>query len=290
MRFAFIDGYRGELSRAHLCRIFGVSARGLRAWRHRPPSNRIRQDLILSAHMRAQAKLCNFSYGRIRMTLELKELGFDAGERRVSRLMAANDIKVIRTHKYKRTTDSGHNRPFASNLIGRDFSANAPNQKWVSDISYIWTREGWLYLAVVIDLYSRKVVGWATSDRLKRDLALEALRMAIQRRRPPAGCIHHSDRGSQYCAYEYQKLLNAHALVSSMSGKGNAYDNAACESFFKTIKAELIWRGQWFTRAQAKDAIARYIDGFYNQRRRHSALGYLSPINFEASKRLQNAA
>ena len=273
-----------------LCRVMRVSSRGYRVWRRRPLSKRAREDMILSAHIRAQAKLCNFSYGRIRMTMELKELGFYVGERRVSRLMVANDIKVVRTHKYKKTTDSKHSFPFAENLLGRDFMATAPNTKWVSDISYIWTREGWLYLAVVIDLYSRKVIGWATSDRLKRDLALRALQMAIIRRRPPAGCVHHSDRGSQYCAYDYQKLLKTHGLVVSMSGKGNAYDNAACESFFKTIKAELIWRDQWFTRAQTHAAIANYIDEFYNSRRRHSAIGYLSPINFETSQRLNYTA
>ncbi len=290
MRFAFIDSYRGELTQTHLCRIFGVTTRGLRAWRKRPISKRAREDMILSAHIRAQAKLCNFSYGRIRMTMELRDLGFSVGERRVSRLMAANDIKVERRHKYKRTTDSKHGFPFAENRLERDFTASAPDQKWVSDISYIWTREGWLYLAVVIDLFSRKIIGWATSDRLKHDLALRALQMAILRRRPPAGCIHHSDRGSQYCAYDYQKLLKAHGLKPSMSGKGNCYDNAACESFFKTIKAELIWRGQWLKRVQTHKAIASYIDGFYNPRRRHSAIGYVSPINFETSQRMNYAA
>ena len=290
MRFAFIDSYRGTLTQTHLCRIFGVTARGLRAWRKRPISERAREDIVLSAHIRAQAKLCNFSYGRIRMTMELRDLGFYVGERRVSRLMAANDIKVERRHKYKKTTDSRHGFPFAENLLRRDFMATTPNTKWVSDISYIWTKEGWLYLAVVIDLFSRKIIGWATSDRLKRDLALRALQMAILRRRPPAGCVHHSDRGSQYCAYDYQKMLKAHGLIASMSGKGNCYDNAACETFFKTIKAELIWRGQWFTRAQTHAAIANYIDEFYNPHRRHSAIGYSSPMDFETSQRLNYAA
>ena len=251
--------------------------------------------MVLSAHIRAQARLCNFSYGRIRMTMEMKELGFHIGERRVARLMVANDVGVVRTRKYKRTTDSNHGFPFADNLLvnssgDRDFTATAPNQKWVSDISYIWTREGWLYLAVIIDLFSRKVVGYATSDRLKRDLALQALRMALTRRQPPAGCIHHSDRGSQYCSQDYQKLLRQDSLRPSMSGKGNCYDNAACETFFKTIKAELIWRGQWFTRNQATSAIGGYIDGFYNSRRRHSAIGYAAPIQFENGQRQKHAA
>lgn len=293
MRFAFIDGYGGELSRKHLCRLFRVSDRGFRDWRGRSPSQRSREDLVLAAHIRAQSRLCNFSYGRIRMTMELRDLGFFVGERRVARLMAANDIKVIRTHKYKRTTDSRHGFPFAHNLLKQDFESALPNQKWVSDISYVWTKEGWLYLAVVIDLFSRKVVGWETSDRLKRDLAVRALRMAIMRRRPNADCIHHSDRGSQYASYDYQKLLKKHGLQPSMSGKGNCYDNAACETFFKTIKSELLWRSSWQTRDQAHGAIAKYIDEFYNPRRKHSTLGYLAPNQFEAkmnTRKTQNYA
>jgi putative transposase len=284
-RFMFIERMKKAYPIEMLCRFKRVSSRGFRAWRARPLSVRAREDMILSAHLRAQAKFCNFSYGRIRMTMELKELGFSIGERRTARLIAVNDIKVIRTQKYKRTTDSNHAFPFAENLLERDFVAETPNQKWVTDISYIWTREGWLYLAVVIDLFSRKIIGWATSDRLKRDLAL---RMALTRRRPLEGCIHHSDLGSQYCAYEYQKLLQAHGLRASMSGKGNAYDNAACASFFKTIKAELIWRGQWITRTQTEMAIGNYIDRFYNPVRKHSAVGYLAPMKFEEKMKARN--
>ena len=290
MRFAFIERMKKAYSIEMLCRVMRVSSRGFRAWRCRPVNERARQDMVLAAHIRAQAKLCNFSYGRIRMTMELRDLGFHIGERRVARLMAANDIKVIRTHKYKRTTDSRHGLPFACNLLGQDFAAHAPNQKWVSDISYIWTREGWLYLACVIDLYSRKVIGWATSNRLKHDLALQALRMAIMHRRPLPECIHHSDRGSQYCAHQYQKMLKSYGLKASMSAKGNCYDNAACETFFKTIKAELIWRQQWLTRYQAETAIAAYINGFYNSRRRHSAIGYIAPVEFEHRQRQKYAA
>lgn len=288
MRFAFIEQMKKAYPIEMLCRVMQVSSRGLRAWRSRPLSERARLDLVLSAHIRAQAKLCNFSYGRIRMTLELRDLGFAIGERRVARLMVANDIKVIRTRKYKRTTYSKHGLPFAPNLLEQDFETTAPNQKWVSDISYIWTHEGWLYLAVVVDLFSRKVIGWATSDRLKRDLAIRALQMAILRRRPPKDCIHHSDRGGQYCSDDYQKLLNAHGLKVSMSGTGNCFDNAACETFFKTIKAEMIWRGQWSTREQAHNAIAGYIHSFYNSRRRHSAIGYISPIDFEEKMKASN--
>ncbi len=169
----------------------------------------------------------------------------------------------------------------APNLLKQNFTADKPNQKWVVDISYIWTREGWPYLSTVLDLHSRKVIGWAVSNRMKKDLAIRALDMAVALRKPPAGCIHHSDRGSQYCSHDYQKRLKKHGFKVSMSGKGNCYDNAAMETFFKTIKAELIWRKTWHSRRQAEVAIFEYINGFYNPRRRHSALGWKSPLDFE---------
>ena len=215
------------------------------------------------------------------MTEELKELGFAVGHRRVGRLMSQNGIHVFRTHKYKATTDSAHTLNVAPNLLDQDFSANGPNQKWAGDITYIWTREGWLYLAVIIDLYSRRVIGWAVSNRLKKDLAIRALQMAINLRRPPKGCIHHTDRGSQYCAHDYRKVLRRHGFQMSMSGKGNCWDNAVTETFFKTLKAELIWRQTWQTRRQAEAAVFQYINGFYNPRRKHSALGYKSPLAYE---------
>ena len=215
------------------------------------------------------------------MTEELRELGLKAGHRRVGRLMKQNGIKVARTHKYKATTDSAHNLNVAPNLLDQDFTTTGPNQKWAGDISYIWTQEGWLYLAVIIDLYSRRVVGWAVSNRLKKDLAIRALKMAVNLRQPPKGCVHHTDRGSQYCSHEYQKLLRKHGFKSSMSSKGNCYDNAVVETFFKTLKAEMVWRQPWYTRRQCELALFQYINGFYNPRRRHSALGYKSPVTFE---------
>ena len=190
-------------------------------------------------------------------------------------------IRVDRKRKYKVTTDSAHSLGLAPNLLDGDFSCSGANQKWASDISYIWTQEGWLYLAVVLDLYSRRVIGWAVSDRLKKGLAIRALEMAIAHRKPPIGCIHHSDRGSQYCSHDYRKLLTKHGFKASMSGKGNCYDNAVVEAFFKTIKAELIWRYIWPTRRSAHRAIFDYINGFYNPRRRHSANGGKSPLAFE---------
>lgn len=280
-RFAFIDTHRGQFSIERMCSVFGVTSRGYRSWRDRPISQRQRSDMVLLAHIRDQHRLSLRSYGRPRMTEELKELGFPVGQRRVGRLMRENGLCAVRTRKYKVTTDSAHSFNIAPNLLDRDFYAEGPNQKWAGDISYIWTAEGWLYLAVILDLHSRRVIGWAVSDRLKQDLEIKALNMAINLRQPLPGCIHHTDRGSQYCAHEYQKILKRHKFAVSMSGKGNCYDNSVVETFFKTIKAELIWRQSWQTRRQAEMAIFQYINGFYNPRRRHSALGGKSPLAFE---------
>ena len=281
MRFSFIAGYRGPLPLVRLCQLFDVSPRGLRAWLRKSPSRRQRDDMVLLAHIREQQCLSLGSYGRPRMTAELQELGLPVGERRVGRLMKENGICAVRTRKYKRTTDSDHAFNIAPNLLDQDFSATGPNQKWAGDISYIWTGEGWLYLAVIIDLYSRRVIGWAVSDRMKRDLAIQALQMAINLRQPPPGCLHHTNRGSQYCSHDYQKLLRKHRFEVSMSGKGNCFDNAAVETFFKTLKAELVWRRSWETRRQVELALFEYINGFYNPRRRHSALAGKSPVAFE---------
>ncbi len=281
MRFRFIKDNHRMLPTERLCQIMDVSSRGYRAYRSRPISQRQREDMVLLAHIREQHRLSLNSYGRPRMTEELKDLGLGVGHRRVGRLMRQNAISVVRTRKHKVTTNSKHTFNIAPNLLNRNFSADRPDQKWVVDISYIWTHEGWLYLAVVLDLHSRRVIGWAVSSRMKRDLAIRALNMAIALRRPSKGCIHHSDRGSQYCSHDYQKLLHQHGFKVSMSGKGNCYDNAAMETFFKTIKAELIWRHSWETRRAVEIAIFEYINGFYNPRRKHSALGWKSPLAFE---------
>ena len=281
MRVAFIAKNADMLSIERLCQIMDVSPRGYRAYRSRPLSQSQRKDMVVLAHIREQFVLSLGSYGRPRMTEELKELGLDVGHRRVGRLMQENGIEVKRNEKFKATTDSNHSFNIAPNLLNRDFAADRPNQKWAGDISYVWTREGWLYLAVILDLHSRRVIGWAVSNRMKRDLAIRALNMAIALRRPPKGCIHHTDRGSQYCSHDYQKLLRQHGFKVSMSGTGNCYDNAAVEAFFKTIKAELLWQRSWRTRRDAEIAIFEYINGFYNPRRRHSALGWKSPLAFE---------
>ena len=255
-----------------------VTDRGYRAWRGRPISQRQRDDLVFLAHIREHHRLSLESYGRPRITEELKDAGLAVGHRRVGRLMRDNGITVARTQKYKATTDSAHNLNVAPNVLDRKFEASGPNEKWAGDITYIWTSEGWLYLAVIIDLYSRRVIGWAVSNRMKKDLAIRALQMAINQRQPAPGCIHHTDRGSQYCAHDYQKILRKHNFTVSMSRKGNCWDNAASEAFFKTLKAELIWRQAWQTRRQVEAAIFQYINGFYNPRRRHSELTREKPI------------
>ena len=280
-RFAFIDAWRKTYPICRMCKVLEVSARGYRAWRTRPMSQRQRDDMVLLAHIREQHTRSLHSYGRPRMTEELRGLGFKAGQRRIGRLMRENGIVAIRTRKYKATTDSNHTLAVAPNLLDRDFSATAPNQKWAGDITYIWTSEGWLYLAVILDLYSRRIIGWAVSNRMKRDLAIRALDMAVALRQPPKGCIHHTDRGSQYCSHDYQKRLKKHGFEISMSGKENCFDNAVVETFFKTLKAELIWRSIWQTRRQTEAALFEYINGFYNPRRRHSTLGGKSPLAFE---------
>jgi putative transposase len=199
--------------------------------------------------------------------------------------MRENGLIARQKRRFKRITDSAHAWLVAPNLLDQDFAAEAPDQKWSADLSYIWTAEGWLYLAVLIDLFSRRVVGCAVSDRLKKDLALRALRMALTTCQPSPGCIHHSDRGSQYCSIDYQATLRKHGMLISISGRGNSYDNAVVETFFKTFKSELIWSVAWQTRRQAESAVARHIDGFYNPVRPHSTLGCQSPVQFEMAGR-----
>ena len=197
--------------------------------------------------------------------------------------MSENGMKARQKTRFKKTTDSDHGGPVAPNVLDQNFATDAPNQKWGVDISYVWTTEGWLYLAIVVDLFSRKIVGWAMSDRMKRGLAMAALQRAITLRRPPPGLIHHSDRGSQYCSDDYRRLVDGSGFIASMSGRGNCYDNAMVETVFKTIKSECVWRTAFRSREQAANIIGLYIEGFYNPQRRHSSLGYKSPAAFETA-------
>ena len=289
MRFQLIDAAKKEFPVQRLCKVLGVSQSGYFAWQSRPASRRQREDLVLLAHVRSSFQLSNGTYGSPRMTHELQDQGLSVGRRRTARLMRENGLKARQRRRFKRTTDSLHAFPVAPNLLDQDFAAKRADEKWGADISYVWTREGWLYLAVVMDLYARRVVGWAVSDRLHKELVLTALRRALVIRRPGAGLIHHSDRGSQYCSNEYQAELRKHGVLISMSGKGNCFDNAMVETFFKTLKSELVWRTAFQTRAEAQEALARYIDGFYNPTRRHSALGFFSPAQFERHTASQTA-
>jgi transposase InsO family protein len=281
VRFALVDEAKKEFPVHRLCRVLGVSQSGYFAWKGRPACRRQHEDMVLLAHVRSAFALSHGTYGSPRMARELQDSGLAVGRRRTARLMRENGLRARQKRRFKRTTDSNHNSPVTPNLLDQDFSAEGPDQKWGSDISYIWPREGWLYLAVVIDLFARRVVGWAVADRLHQELALTALRKALTMRRPAPGLIHHADRGSQYCSTDYQAELRKHGILISMSGKGNCYDNSMVESFFKTLKSELVWRTMFETRQDAEQAIGRYIDGFYNPVRRHSALGFTSPVKFE---------
>jgi transposase InsO family protein len=272
MRFQLIDAAKREFPVQRLCKVLKVSPSGYFAWKNRPASRRQREDLVLLAHVRSAFALSHETYGSPRMTHELREQGLAAGRRRIARLMRENGLKARQPRRFRRTTDSGHAFPVAPNRLDQDFTATAPDEKWAADLSYIWTREGWLYLAVVIDLYARRVVGWAAGDRLHKELALTALRRALVMRRPAAGLLHHSDRGSQYCSNEYQAELRRHGVVISMSGKGNCYDNAMVETFFKTLKSELVWRTAFQTRARASVASAHAGRTVYQTMRLASGL------------------
>jgi len=285
MSFALIDAKKADVPVATACSVLGVSESGFYAWKNRRASPRQQRDMILLAHIRSEFATSHETYGSPRMHAELKESGLAIGRHRVARLMHDNGLKARQKTRFKKTTDSDHNAPVAPNVLDQDFSTDGPDQKWGVDISYVWTAEGWLYLAIALDLFSRRIVGWSMSDRMKKGLAMDALQRAIDLRRPPPGLIHHSDRGSQYCSADYRQLVKSQGFVASMSGRGNCYDNAMVETVFKTIKSELIWRTAFATRDQANKAIGQYIEGFYNPRRRHSSLGYVSPAAFETAHR-----
>lgn len=264
-----------------MCKTLGVSRSGYYAWTRRRPSSRSQANEQLLSHIREIHEESRGTYGSPRIHAELAALGHKTGLNRVARLMHENGLRASLPKKFKRTTDSGHGLPVAENVLDRSFDPEAPDKAWATDITYIRTWEGWLHLAVVIDLYSRRVVGWSMADHMRKELALNALRMALGHRVPEQMLVHHSDRGSQYASNEYQMLLKAHGIVCSMSRKGDCYDNAVVESFFATLKKELVHRQVWPTRRSARTAIHDYVEAFYNRKRRHSHLGYRTPVEFE---------
>jgi transposase InsO family protein len=251
------------------------------AARNRPESQRVRRDRFLLVLIRAIFRRYGEFYGSRRIHADLRQQEIRCGRNRVARLMRQGKLSAIQPRKYRTTTDSKHDYPVAPDRLQRNFQAAGPNQVYVADISYIPTDEGWLHLACELDLYSHRIVGWSLSDRLGRRLALDALEMAAGTRRPGPGLIHHTDRGVQYACSDFQRLLKRYGMIPSMSRKGNPYDNAVAESFFRTLKVELVYRRRFRTRDEARSAIVKYIESFYNRRRRHSSLGYLSPVEFE---------
>jgi putative transposase len=282
MSFRCIAAEKATYPVRALCRALQVSASGYYAWQARRPSRRADTDVGLRHAIRVVHAESRGRYGSPRVLRGVRAHGYAVGRNRVIRLMRAEGLRGRGRRRFRVTTDSVHHWPIPPNRLRRQFSPARPNQVWAADVTYVHTAEGWLYLAVVLDLFSRRVVGWATRATLQADLTCAALHVALGRRRPPPGVIHHSDRGVQYASASYQQLLSAHRLVPSMSRRGNCWDNAVVESFFSTLKRELETR-HWATRQAATSAIGTYIDDVYNATRFHSTLGYQAPNAFEAA-------
>lgn len=286
MRFGFIRDHRGEFCTTSMCRVLSVSSSGFYAWLRRPESSRARTDRELLPEIRAIHKRTRGSYGSPRIYDEFKERGIGCGRHRIARIMRQNGIQVVPKRKFRVTTDSKHSLRVAPNLLNRDFTAATPNTVWVGDITYIWTRQGWMYLAVLLDLYSRRVVGWSLRNTLHEELVLETLQRAFALRRPPRGLIVHHDRGSQYAGKAYKKLLDGEGAILSMSRKGDCWDNAAAESFFGSLKTEWVPGRGYDTREEARLDLFQYIEVFYNRERRHSSAGRISPVQFELANKV----
>jgi putative transposase len=282
MSFRFIEDHRDSYPVRLMCAVLEVSPAGYYAWRERPLSARATANAALLAEIRQVHCDSGQRYGSPRVHAVLRTQGRGTSRGRIERLMRRHGIRAIMAPPRRvRTTDSRHDLPIAPNLIARDFTAAAPNRIWLADITYIPTAEGWLYLAAVMDLFSRKIVGWAMRDHMRVELVSAALTMAIRQQRPAAGLIHHSDRGVQYASHDYRAALAAAGLTASMSRKADCYDNAPMESFFHTLKTELVHHRQYQTHAEAQRDIFAFIEGFYNRTRLHSAIGYIPPIDME---------
>jgi transposase InsO family protein len=281
MKYRFIDEHRRQWPVRLMCRVLHVSAGGYYTWRHRPASAQEQRRELLAGEIQVIHQEVKERYGSPRMHAELQARGQNCCVNTVAKLMRQHGIAAKSKRKFRSTTDSHHDLPVADNLLDRQFEPAEANQVWVADITYIPTWEGWLYLAAVEDLYSRQIVGWSMSERMTSRLVVEALAMAVSRRLPGEGLLAHSDRGSQYASDHYQRLLEQHGITCSMSRRGDCWDNAPMESFFATLKKELVHQENYQTRVAARVSVFEYIEVFYNRVRRHSALGYLSPVEYE---------
>ena len=282
MKYACIEANREGFPVRMMCRLLEVKPSGFYAWRRRKPSRRSVDNERLKGEIAAVHAESDGVYGSPKVRDELLERGEPVGRHRVARLMRELGLYGCPKKRYKTTTDSRHNLLVADNHLAQDFTATAPNQRWVADITYIRTREGWLYLAVILDLYSRMIVGWSMGSRITRHLVMQALTMALNRRDAGPELLHHSDKGSQYASYDFQRLLDEHGIMCSMSGTGNAFDNAAMESFFALLKRERVYRRPVYpTRALARTDVFDYIEMFYNREPRHGAAGRMSPLKYE---------
>lgn len=282
MRYAWIEAHRDQFDVARMCRQLGVSRTGFYQWRKRPTSPRTRADSLLDVHVAAIHAQRRRRYGRPRILLDLREQGLRVGHERVRKSLRRQGLRPVYRRPYRITTDSDHANPVAPNVLDRRFDGWKPDQAWVGDITYIDTDQGWLYLACVMDLASRRIVGWSMSERMKADLVLKALQAACGQRSPPPGLIMHTDRGSQYASARHRQLLKDFRIIQSMSRVGNCWDNAPMESFFKTLKVERVYQTRYVTRDQARLDIVDWIEGFYNRQRRHSAINYQTPVAAEA--------
>jgi putative transposase len=282
VRFEFIQAEKANFPITLLCRVLEVSCSGFYRWLDAQPSERQTENERLKIEIKSIHSESRGTYGSPRVHAELQARGFEIGRNRVARLMADLGVTGQRPRRFRKTTDSHHNHPIAPDLVARDFNPSAPNQLWAADITYIATASGWAYLAVVLDLFSRRVIGWAVDEHMRTELVLEALDRALGTRDHSEGLVHHSDRGSQYASSRHREELERRGIRVSMGARGCAYDNAVVESFFATLKKDLVYRTNWLDHHQAALAISEYIQVFYNRRRRHSTLGYMSPADYEA--------
>jgi putative transposase len=286
VKFIFIAAQKAFYAVAVLCDVLGVSRSGFYAWSRRPAPARAASDAQLKEQIAAAHLKSRNTYGSPRVHAELRAKGVRVGKKRVERLMREEGQQARRKRRFRRTTDSNHTHPIAPNVLERQFTVEAANKAWVTDVTYIATDEGWLYLAAILDLFSRRVVGWATSSTNDTALALDALDRALRARRPAPGLLHHSDRGSPYASEDYRRVLRRRGLVASMSRTGDCWDNAVAESFFATLKGELVDHEHYPTRAAATASIGDYLERFYNPARLHSHLGYKSPMEFELKRQI----